>query len=175
METFLTKLFEKISHYEILNNLIPGSALCLILNYIGYPILEYNGWVCIVICYLVGIINSRFSSVAIEWICKKTHLIEWRDYELYNKAKKERPFIATLQESANMFRAFFSVFFISLCAYGIMKLSIKWTWLAQYGMLILLVALLLLFALSYCKQINKYVVKNIDEVVKETSDDLKEK
>lgn len=174
METFLTKLFEKISHYEILNNIIPGSALCLILSYIGYPILEYNVWACIVICYLVGIVNSRFSSVAIEWICKKIHLIEWRDYESYNKAKKERPFIATLQESANMYRAFISVFLISLCGYSLMKLSTKWSWLVQNGIWVLLVALLVLFVFSYRKQINKYVVKNIDEVNNNTLENAKE-
>ncbi len=168
METFSTKLIEKISHYEILNNLIPGSALCFILSYIGYPILDYNVWACIVICYLVGIVNSRFSSVVIEKICIKTHFIKWRAYKLYNNAKKERPFIVTLQESANMFRAFTSVFLISLCAYGLMRLSIKWTWLAQNGIWILLIALLVLFAFSYRKQINEYVVKNIDEVSNNT-------
>lgn len=173
METFLTKLLEKISHYEILNNLIPGSALCFILSYLGYPILDYNIWACIVICYLVGIVNSRFSSVVIEPICRKTHFIQWRDYELYNKAKKERPFIATLLECANMFRAFTSVFLISLCAYGIMQLSIKWIWLAQNGIWILLIALLVLFAFSYRKQINEYVVKNIDEVNNNTPENAK--
>ena len=174
METILTKLLEKISHYEILNNIIPGSALCLILSYIGYPILEYNVWACIVICYLVGIVNSRFSSIVIEWICRKTHFVKWRDYELYNKAKKERPFIVTLQESANMFRAFSSVFVISLCGYGLMELSTKWIWLTQNGIWILLVALLVLFAFSYRKQINKYVVKNIDEVNNNTLENAKE-
>lgn len=173
METFLTKLLEKISHYEILNNLIPGSALCFILSYIGYPILNYNVWACIVICYLVGIVNSRFSSVVIELICRKTHFIQWRDYELYNKAKKERPFIATLLGNANMFRAFTSVFLISLCAYGLMRLSTKWIWLAQNGIWMLLVTLLVLFAFSYRKQINEYVVKNIDEVNNNTPENAK--
>lgn len=174
METFFTKLLEKISHYEILNNLIPGSALCFILSYIGFPILDYNVWAGIVICYLVGIVNSRFSSVFIEPICRKTHIIQWRDYKLYNKAKKERPFIASLLESANMFRSFVSVFFISLCAYGIMLLSIKWVWLAQNGLWLLLLALMVLFVLAYRKQINKYVVKNIDEIINNTPDKTKE-
>lgn len=174
METFITKLFEKISRYEILNNLIPGSALCFILSYLGYPILDYNVWTSIVICYLVGIVNSRFSSIVIEPICKKTHFVRWRKYEHYNKAKKERPFIVTLQESANMYRAFISVFLISICAYGLMKLSIKWTWLALNGIWILLVALLVLFALSYRKQINEYVIKNIDETINETAKKSKE-
>lgn len=32
METIISKISEKISRYEILNNLIPGTALCFILS-----------------------------------------------------------------------------------------------------------------------------------------------
>jgi uncharacterized membrane protein YbhN (UPF0104 family) len=164
METIISKISEKISRYEILNNLIPGTALCFILSYIGYPILDYSTGVCIMICYLVGLINSRFSSLVIEWLCRKTKLIEWRDYSLYNSAKKERPFVGALQENANVYRAFVSVFFVSLIAYGIQKLILYCTFLQDYGLWILLSLMFLLFLLSYRKQVNEYVVKNIDEV-----------
>ena len=164
METIISKISEKISRYEIINNLIPGTALCFILSYIGYPILDYSAGVCVMICYLVGLINSRFSSLVIEWLCRKTKLIKWRNYSLYNSAKKERSFVGTLQENANMYRAFVSVFFVSLIAYGIQKLLPYCTFLQNYGLWILLSLMFLLFLLSYRKQVNEYVVKNIDEV-----------
>ena len=164
METIISKILENISRYEILNNLIPGSALCFILSYLGYPILDYNYGVCIVICYLVGLINGRFSSLVIEWLCKKTKLIKWRKYSLYNSAKKERPFVETLQEIANMYRAFVSVFFISLIAYVIQLILPQCGFLQDNGIWILIVVLLVLFLFSYRKQVNEYVVKNIDEV-----------
>jgi hypothetical protein len=164
MESILSKLPEKISHYEILNNLIPGTALCFILSYLGYPILDYGVGTCVMICYLVGLINNRFSSLVIESICRKTKFVEWRQHELYDLAKKERPFVETFLESANMYRAFISVFFVSLIAYGIQKILPESTFLQDYGLWILLSSLFLLFLFSYRKQVNKYVVKSIDEV-----------
>lgn len=164
MESIITKLSEKISHYEILNNLIPGTALCFILSYLGYPILDYGVGTCAMICYLVGLINNRFSSLIIEGVCRTTKFVKWRKYELYNLAKKERPFVETMLENANMYRAFVSVFFVSLVAYGIQKILPKSTFLQDYGLCILLSSLFLLFLFSYRKQVNKYVVKSIDEV-----------
>lgn len=164
METIISKISEKISRYEIINNLIPGTALCFILSYIGYPILDYSAGVCVMICYLVGLINSRFSSLIIEWLCRKTKLIKWRDYSLYNSAKKERPFVGTLQEIANMYRSFVSVSLISLIAYVIQRILPQCVFLQNNGIWILIVLLLVLFFFSYRKQVNEYVVKNIDEV-----------
>lgn len=164
METTISKLLEKISRYEIINNLIPGTALCFILSYFGYPILDYDIGVCLIICYFVGLINSRFSSLVLEGLCKKTKLIKWREYELYNKAKKERPFVETMQECANMFRAFVSVFLISLAAYFIQQILPNNLFLQNNGLWILIAMLFLLFLFSYRKQVNHYVVKNIDEV-----------
>lgn len=164
METIISKISEKISRYEIINNLIPGTALCFILSYIGYPILDYSASVCVMICYLVGLINSRFSSLIIEWLCRKTKLIKWRDYSLYNSAKKERPFVGTLQEIANMYRSFVSVSLISLIAYVIQRILPQCVFLQNNGIWILIVLLLVLFFFSYRKQVNEYVVKNIDEV-----------
>ena len=175
METIISKISEKISRYEILNNLIPGTALCFILSYIGYPILDYSAGVCVMICYLVGLINSRFSSLVIEWLCRKTKLIKWRNYSLYNSAKKERPFVGTLQEIANVYRAFVSVFFVSLIAYGIQKLLPNCTFLQDYGLWILLSLMFLLFLLSYRKQVNEYVIKHIDEVQNQSKEYPKQK
>lgn len=175
METILTKLSETFSRYEILNNLIPGSALCFILSYMGYPILDYSVGACIVICYLVGLINSRFSSLVVEGICRKTKLVKWREYEQYNLAKKERPFLESILESANMYRSFLSVFFISLIAYGVQKILSKCAFIQRYDLWILLSLLFLLFLFSYRKQVNNYVVKNIDEVQKKHDESESEK
>ena len=159
----ISKLSEKISHYEFLVNLIPGSALCFILSYIGYPILDYNMVVCIAICYLVGLINGRFASLVIEGLCRITKFIKWKEYEFYIAAKEKRPYIEKMQEEANMFRSFVSVFFVSIIAYGVKQILPLCDFLQQNGFCILMALLFLLFLFSYRKQTNKYVVKNIDE------------
>lgn len=114
MEQIISLLIKSISRYEFLNNLIPGVMLCYILKSIGYDFIDNNWLINFIIYYFAGLINSRFSSLIIESLCKKTSFIKWRDYSSYNKAKMKRPFIATMQELANMYRSMASVFMIAL-------------------------------------------------------------
>lgn len=160
----LTKLLGKLSKYEILNNLIPGAVMCYLLSYIGYQVWLEGWFMNVVTAYVVGLICSRFSSLCIEWLFRKCKFIQWREYHLYNKAKKQRPFIAILQENANMYRTFTSVFLLALAAAGYKELEGCWTFLMTIKPYLLTVSLFLLYAFSYCKQVNDYVVKNIDEV-----------
>ena len=160
----LIKFLSKFSKYEILNNLIPGVALCYILSLIGYHVWGEDWVINIVVSYFIGMICSRFSSLCIEEPFKKWGWIKWREYDKYNKAKTERPFIALLQENANMYRCFAGVFVLSLVALGYKHLRECCPCLIKIEVLILLVLLALLYVFSYCKQINDYVIKNIDEV-----------
>lgn len=163
----LIKFLSKFSKYEILNNLIPGVAMCFILLQIGYPIWGDNWVINIVTAYFVGMICSRFSSLCIEEPFKKWEWIKWREYEEYNKAKKERPFIALLQENANMYRCLAAVFVLALPAMGYYQLRLIFPCLSKIEVPILILLLALLYIFSYRKQINDYVVKNIDEVNRE--------
>lgn len=160
----LIKFFSKFSKYELINNLIPGVAMSYILSAIGYQVIGGNWTINIVVAYFIGMICSRFSSLCIEEPFKKLKWIKWREYEEYNKAKKERPFVALLQENANMYRCIAGVFILSLFALGYYRLRILWAWLEYIEIPILLFLLALLYIFSYIKQINDYVVKHIDEV-----------
>lgn len=160
----LIKLLGKFSKYELLNNLIPGVALSYILTAIGYHVWGDNWVVNIVVSYFVGMICSRFSSLCIEEPFKKWGWIKWREYEKYNKAKMERPFIVLLQENANMYRCMAAVFVLALIAIGYYHLRIICPCVAHIEIPVLISLLALLYIFSYKKQINDYVVKNIDEV-----------
>lgn len=95
---------------------------------------------------------------------RKFKWVEWRDYNKYNKAKAARPFIATLQETANQFRAFTSMFVLALLSVAYHSIQSVWPLAQKYGYIVILFLLFLLFIFSYRKQVNDYVVKNIDEV-----------
>lgn len=168
ISTIITDISKKISRYEIINNLIPGYVLYVILKQLGFLQLNIEEtWLQIVVCYILGLINSRFSSLIVEGMLRKMKFIEWRDYAKYNETKAKRPFVATLQESANMYRAFASLFLISLLA-GLYKLICEnCSWMQSNGYWIVLVLLFLLYIFSYRKQVNDYVVINIDEVMNE--------
>lgn len=160
----LIKLLSKFSKYEILNNLIPGVALSFILTKAGYAVWGSDWVVNIVVSYFVGMICSRFSSLCIEEPFKKWGWIKWREYEQYNKAKSQRPFIALLQENANMYRSLAGAFVLALLAVGYSKIRYCNVCLHDIELPVLILLLALLYIFSYRKQINEYVVKNIDEV-----------
>lgn len=159
----IEKMLEKLTYYEFLNYLIPGTVLSFILKYLGFQIFSNEVFVNIIICYLVGLINSRFSSVCIEELLKKTKFIKWKKYEEYYNAKKARPFIEKFMAHANMYRAFISVFVLSIGAFLYKEFVCGWKFASNNGDWILLILLLILFLFSYRKQINEYVVKNIEE------------
>lgn len=163
MEEIINTITKSISRYEFINNLIPGVLLCYLLQYVGYDFLTDKLVTNLVIGYVVGVINGRVSSLVVEPFCRKVNIIQWRDYRLYNEAKKQRPFISTLQETANMYRSMASIFLIVLLFVAFKWMSRCWVWLNDNAFLILLIILLILFLFSYRKQVNDYVVKNIDE------------
>lgn len=164
----IAKIISKISKYEILNNLIPGVVLCYILIEIGYAVWVDNVLFNIVISYFVGMVCSRFSSLCIEEPFKMWGWIKWKEYDEYNRAKKERPFISLLQENANMYRAMVGTFALSLLAMAYHTFRLYCDALTWIDKPLLILLLLLLYVFSYRKQINDYVVKNIEEVNEQT-------
>lgn len=160
----LINFLGKFSKYEILNNLIPGMSLSFILWKSGYPVWGSDWVVNVIVAYYIGMVCSRFSSLCIEEPFKKWKWIKWREYEEYNKAKKERPFIAILQTNANMYRCFAGVFVLAFIAILYSFVRPLWAWLSVVEVPMLMLLLALLYIFSYRKQINEYVVKNIDEV-----------
>lgn len=173
MEQIVTSFIKTISRYEFLNNLIPGIILCHILKYVGYDFITNNWLADFVIYYFAGLVNGRVSSLIIEYLCKKTSFIEWRDYSRYNRAKNKRPFIATMQEIANMYRSMASIVMIALLVLLYKAIANHCVWFNDNDYWIGLILLFILFLFSYRKQVNNYVVMNIDEVENE-SDTLKE-
>ena len=164
MEKLFETIIGKISRYEIITNLIPGVLLLFILSHIGFGIMFNNVFLNIISSYYIGLVNNRFSSLCVEGLMRKIKWVEWREYDKYNKAKSARPFIATLQETANQFRAFIAVFLLSLFSVAYRSIQALCPIAKEYGYIVIIILILLLFIFSYRKQVNEYVVKNIDEV-----------
>ena len=164
MEKLFETIIGKISRYEIITNLIPGVLLLFILSHIGFDIMFDSVFLNIISSYYIGLVNNRCSSLCVEGLMRKIKWVEWREYDKYNKAKSARPFIATLQETANQFRAFIAVFLLSLFAVAYRSIQVLCPIAKEYGYIVIIILLLLLFIFSYRKQVNEYVVKNIDEV-----------
>lgn len=116
MEELIKNVTEKISSYNIFNNLFPGIVFCHIVERT-----TRFSFVCDNVCenlfiyYFVGMIISRIGSIFIEkWLKtikvknketnSKEPFLKFAPYDRYIDASKNDPFIITLNETNNTYR-----------------------------------------------------------------------
>jgi len=171
MEELLTQIIEKISSYNIFNNLYPGILFIYLLKFMFRINLLSDNWLeNLVVFYFVGMVLSRIGSIIIEPVMKKIKLIKYAPYQNYVKASSIEPLVDTLSEVNNTYRTLLSTF---ICAFlfklgtNINKVCLKneITFLQENKDWILLILLILLFASSYVKQ-TTYVRKRVESVLK---------
>lgn len=116
MEELIKNVAEKISSYNIFNNLFPGIVFCHIVERTTrFSFVHDNVWENLFIFYFVGMIISRIGSIFIEkWLKtikvknKKTNskepFLKFAPYDRYVDACKNDPFIITLNETNNTYR-----------------------------------------------------------------------
>ena len=162
----MKELLEKISSYNIFNYLLPGVVFGFwISNVLNFPI-DGDILTKSFIYYFLGLIVSRFGSLVIEPFLKWTKIAKFEPYEDFVKASKKDDKIDLLSEVNNMYRTIISL--ISLI--GLIKiylwLEMKFAWLVNVRIPFLVIALLLIFVLSYRKQtgfISKRIKSNLND------------
>lgn len=162
MEEIVKTVSEKISSYNIFNNLLPGIVFCYLLNkttrfsIVGENILEN-----VFIYYFTGMVISRIGSLCIEELLKKIKVkkkepfLKRATYIDYIKASSVDACIGTLSETNNTYRTAVSLFCLLIVVnlfdslmYDFVKMHIN----AELRIIIAFVALMLLFVMSYRKQ-----------------------
>lgn len=171
MEELLAQIVEKISSYNIVNNLYPGILFVYVLKIMfGTNLLSNNWFENLIVFYFVGMVLSRIGSIIIEPVMKKIKIIKYAPYQDYVKASSIDPLVDTLSETNNTYRTLLSTF---ICAF-VYKLGVsinevclknKITFLQENKDWILLTLLILLFVFSYVKQ-TSYVRKRVESVLK---------
>lgn len=173
---FLDKFIERISSYNILNNLIPGTIfvwLCDVFDI--FSVSEQAIIEKIFIYYFGGIVIGRVGSLFVEPIIKlfyrkkgfhapHAQYIEACDYD-----KK----IEELNAVSNMYRTFISVAVCILFAKVYVILKDKMVFLQEANIFIILAFLFILFLLSYTKQV-KYIKSRINVALKRNNKAEKE-
>ena len=156
-------MIDKLSQYNFVTNILPGTMLCLMLKHIvGYDLFVTNEWYQMgIIFYFVGMVNNRFSSLVIELTMKKTKIVKFSNYKEFIAAEKKDSKITVLSMENNVFRSYISVCTISLIASLFKLIADNVNWIDEWKMQFLLVALLLLFMLSYRKQ-TSYVRERVE-------------
>ena len=171
MEEILAQIVEKISSYNIVNNLYPGILFVYVLKIMfGTNLLSNNWFENLIVFYFVGMVLSRIGSIVIEPVMKKIKIIKYAPYQDYVKASSIDPLVGTLSETNNTYRTLLSTF---ICAFvykfgasiNEVCLKNKITFLQENKDWILLTVLILLFVFSYVKQ-TSYVRKRVESVLK---------
>lgn len=162
MENF----FDKISSYNILNNIIPGAVFIYFSSILNMGVsLDSNIIESIIIYYFYGLIVSRVGSLVIERFLKKVNFISYAPKEEYIEATKHDKLIETLLESNNMYRTFTGLFLVLLILKTYVVLSNYFNINKDISTWITLISLFLLFAGSFCKQ-TKHIVSRIKAALK---------
>ena len=160
MENFL----ERISSYNILNNLIPGAVFLYLSDRIwGIDLLVENQILNLALIYFVGIIASRIGSICVEPILKKIKFIQYADYKDFIEAQKTDSKIGLLLETNNMYRSFVGMSFLMFIEFVFMELCRRCPCVAKFKFVIFCVILFLLFAFSYRKQ-TTYIKRRVEKI-----------
>jgi hypothetical protein len=110
--------------------------------------------------YFVGLVISRFGSLAIEPMLKRVSFLQFAEYKEFVAACKEDEKIELLSEVNNTYRTLSSLFLLLL----LLKLY-EWVEgrvpvLKDWGAIVLAVLLTIMFLLAYRKQTN-YIRKRV--------------
>lgn len=128
MEEIIKNLVEKISSYNIWNNLFPGIVFCSIVERTTRIILSTGEiWKDLFIYYFAGMIISRIGSNFIEKILKsievrnkktkqKEKFLKFAPYGDYIEASEANSFIKVLNETNNTYRTIIAMLVVVMGA-----------------------------------------------------------
>lgn len=158
----MEKFLDKLSSYNLLNNLLPGAASCFLMKiYWSKNILSSNVVENMFICYFIGLVISRVGSVIVEPICKKIKWVVYADYKQYISASNEDSKLDILLEINNMFRTMFAMCFVLLIGKLYIYICLTVKVIGVFEKEIVLFGVFLLFAYSYRKQ-TKYIKRRVE-------------
>lgn len=158
----MNDLLNKISSYNIFNYLFPGTLFVVLADKLTSTSLQQeNLLVGAFLYYFVGLVISRFGSLILEPILKKTQVLKFSSYKNFVSASKKDNKIELLSEVNNTYRTLCSmvVLLIGLKIYLLIESSFPWV--LNYRYYILSFCLLIMFIFSYRKQ-TKYINQRIE-------------
>lgn len=157
----MKELLDKLSSYNIFNNLLPGVLFVQLLNALtNYKVSLDNIVIGATLCYFFGLICSRVGSLLLGPLLLKFNFVKFSTYKEFVVACEQDSKIELLSEVNNMYRTFFSMFIVLI----VIKL---YEWLSRNYLVLVILApyisiltLTLLFVFSFKKQ-TKYINERI--------------
>jgi hypothetical protein len=156
----------KLSSYNLFNNLVPGVLFVWIAGgIVGRDLVPHDLVVSLFAYYFLGMVVSRFGSLVMEPLLRRTGFLRYGDYRDFVRASKIDPKIETLLEVSNMYRSITAMLVLLHLVRPLWWLAAKVTFARVHWVELFCAVLLLIFALSFRKQndyINRRVVANVE-------------
>ena len=157
----MKELLSKLSSYNLFNYLLPGIIFALLASEVTrYSFIQQDIIIGAFLYYFIGLVISRFGSLAIEPLLKRLSFLQFADYKDFIVASKKDEKIELLSEVNNTYRTLSSLFILLLLLKLYEKVEGRFPILKEWEAVILMVLLLIVFLLSYRKQTG-YITKRI--------------
>jgi hypothetical protein len=158
------EIVEKISSYNLFNNLLPGILFVYVIsNITSFNLLIDNMLIAIFLYYFEGIVISRFGSLAIEPLLRRIKFIRFADYKDFLSTSEKDVKIEQLLGENSMYRTFISLFVFILLTLIYDKIAVRFCIPIENTIIVLLIALLVIFLFSYRKQ-TTFIRKRVERL-----------
>jgi hypothetical protein len=149
----MENIINKISSYNLFNNLLPGVIYAVFVDSIGnISLMTDNVILNFFLFYCCGVIVSRFGSLVIEEIAKKLKIVKYAEYSDFIAASEQDKKLEILVEENNMYRTFIALFLIIGITELYKLLLDYYAFLNKINSYIILIILILLFSFAFIKQ-----------------------
>jgi len=157
----MADIIDKLSSYNIFNNLLPGTLFAGIGSQISsYSLVETNLLIAPFLYYFYGLVISRIGSLVVEPLLKKLGFLKFAGYEDYVAASKQDASLDRLSEVNNMYRTLCSLLFFLGAVVVLNALTHAFPVIDRIVPYVGGLGLLVLFLFSYRKQ-TSYIAKRI--------------
>lgn len=158
----MKELLDKLSSYNIFNYLLPGVLFAVLLDkFTTYSLIQDNVIIGAFVYYFIGLVVSRFGSLVIEPILKKTSFVKFAPYAHFVAASKSDSTLEILSEVNNMYRTLASMLVLLLLCSVYNSVEAALPFLKPWDRYTFTILLLIMFLVSYRKQTG-YVSKRIE-------------
>ncbi|HHA1755461.1 TPA: phosphohistidine phosphatase [Enterobacter kobei] len=156
------ELWNKISSYNIFNNLLPGALYVYFIERSSHVVLNSGEIVKdVILYYFIGLVIGRLGSLIFEPLIIWVRLVRFESYDKYVAACKVDGKIELLQEIANMYRTLCIVFIAIIVSLFIIT---HFTGVTYFFGIYIYAAMFILFSISYIKQ-TRYIVKRVKAAI----------
>ena len=157
----MKELLSKLSSYNLFNYLLPGVIFVAAASKVSrYFFIQEDIVIGLFLYYFIGLVISRFGSIVIEPILRGVSFLKFADYNDFVAASKKDEKIEVLSEANNTYRTLCSLFILLLLLKGYERIEDRFVFLKDYGGMIVVALLLVMFLFAYRKQ-TLYIIKRI--------------